>query len=70
MKPRDRILSLLIHAKWPIAGHEIAGICGLWSARFYLAIYSLERDGLVVSEWEHQRAEFPRRRVYRLKERA
>lgn len=68
MRPADRICSLLLHAQHPIAGSEIAGICGLWSGRFYLTMYRLERAGIVTSEWEFQRADFPRRRMYRLKD--
>ena len=68
MKPRDRILGLLLHARHAISSYDIGQLCGLGSWRLYPALHKLELDNLVTSEWEFPHGDFPRHRMYRLKD--
>lgn len=61
---RQRIQFLLQIANRKLTVPEICNVTGNGSGSAYPALWLLEKDGLVQSEWEQKGGAYPRRRVY------
>lgn len=64
MKQRDRIVALLHYASG-LSASDIGKICGCWFTP-YSTLATLEKEGIVYSDWQFPHSDFPRRRVYAL----
>ena len=61
---RERIQFLLQIANRKLSVPEICKVIGSGSGSVYPALWLLEKDDLVKSEWEEQDGAYPHRRVY------